>query len=388
MKITVVGAGYVGLSLAVLLAQRNSVKLLDVVPEKVELINDKKSPIADEEITNFLSRKNLDLTAGLDSEWAYSDAKFVIIATPTDYDPDKNYFNTKTVEQAIADCIKINPRATIVIKSTLPVGFVSQIRKKHKNSQIFFSPEFLREGKALYDNLYPSRIIVGSDTPEAKKFANLLAESAVKEDIPQLFVGATEAEAIKLFSNSYLAMRVAYFNEIDTYAEMNDLSSKNIIDGVCLDTRIGGHYNNPSFGYGGYCLPKDTKQLRANFENVPSAVIQAIIKANEVRKQHIADQIIARKPKTVGIYKLAMKHGSDNARASAIISIMLLLKKANIDVIIYDEGVKEKEFMKFPVCVDLAEFKKKADVILTNRHCKELKSVSDKVYTRDLFNRD
>ncbi len=388
MKITVVGTGYVGLSIATLLSERHEVMALDIIEEKVNLINTRISPIGDDEIERFFREKALNLTATLSKEEAYNNPEFVVIATPTDYDDKLNFFDTSSVDNTVYDVSKYAPNATVVLKSTLPVGYTENIRLKYPNLKIVFSPEFLREGKALYDNLYPSRIVIGDDSDEAKEFAELLREASLKEHTDVLFTGATEAEAIKLFSNTYLAMRVSYFNELDSYAEVRGLDTEEIIKGVGMDPRIGSHYNNPSFGYGGYCLPKDTKQMLANYEDVPQNLIKAIVDSNRTRKDHIADMIIKKQPKVVGVYRLAMKSGSDNFRSSSIQGVMKRIKGKGIEVVLFEPDYKEDYFFDSKLIRDLDEFKQMSDIILSNRFFKELEDIKDKVYTRDIFNRD
>ena len=388
MKIAVAGTGYVGLSIATLLSQKNEVMALDIIPEKVEMINNRISPIKDEKIEEFFRTKDLNLKATLDYKQAFEGAEFIIISTPTNYDDEKNYFDTSSVEDIIQKVISLNLDTTMVVKSTIPVGFIQDVKRKYNIDNIMFSPEFLREGKALYDNLYPSRIIVGEVSKRAEKFANLLKSCALKENIEVKFMGSTEAEAVKLFANTYLALRVAYFNELDTYAEMKGLNAKDIIEGVCLDPRIGSHYNNPSFGYGGYCLPKDTKQLLANFDNVPQNLIRAIVRANRTRKKHIVNEVLQKNPEIVGIYRLTMKKDSDNFRASAIQEIIERLKDEDVEIIIYEPTLKQDKFNDCKIVNDFKEFSEESDVILANRYEDKLDSVKEKVYTRDLFARD
>lgn len=388
MKIAVAGTGYVGLSLATLLSQNNEVIALDVIPEKVEMINNRISPIKDEYIEKYFKEKNLNLKATLDYKEAFKDAKYIIISTPTNYNDETQYFDTSSVEDIINKVISMNINTTMIVKSTIPVGFINSMKEKYNIDNIIFSPEFLREGKALYDNLYPSRIIVGEKSKRAEEFANLLKDNCLKDDVNIKYMDSTEAEAVKLFANTYLALRVAYFNELDTYAELKGLNTKDIIDGVCLDSRIGNHYNNPSFGYGGYCLPKDTKQLKANYKDVPENLISAIVESNKTRKDHIADEIIKRKPKVVGIYRLTMKSGSDNFRASAIQGVMKRIKAKGIEVVVYEPTLKEDNFFNSKVIKNIDEFKKICDIVISNRMENELLNIKEKVYTRDIFYRD
>lgn len=388
MNITIVGTGYVGLSNAILFAQHNTVIALDIVQERIDLINSRRSPIKDKEIEEYLTNKELNLRATMDANEAYAHADFVIVATPTNYDVETEYFDTSTVEEVIADVISINPKATIIIKSTIPVGFTEKLRTQYKTDKIIFSPEFLREGKALYDNLYPSRIVIGDTTKQAKQFSKLLVQSAVKKDIPLLFMSSTEAEAVKLFANTYLAMRVAYFNELDTYAEIQGLDAHNIIKGISLDPRIGDYYNNPSFGYGGYCLPKDTRQLLANYRNIPNDLIGAVVAANSTRIKHIANMVLERKPQVVGIYRLTMKMGSDNFRQSSIQSVINHLSEAGVDIVVYEPTTNTDVFNGYDVVKDLADFKQMSDVVVANRLTSEIEDIASKVYSRDLFSRD